>query len=1513
MAELSSDLSLALRIRALVEGQDAIVGLGTSFVELNQRIENLIRGLTAISGSTDGAAQEFEYLAGVSEKYGLKILDLSDNYVKLIASSKGTALEGEAVKKVFDSVSGAMAVLGGDTVTVHRAFNALAQMMSKGQIYSEELKGQLAEAIPGALGIMSRALGITTADLLALMEAGSLSSDVLLPFATQLEQEFGKFATTGKTFTQAVNELKNAWTLLMKRFADGTGAFKALTDGIEFLSKSSGILAGAVGIGLVAAFRKFGLSMVASIASARNYVTMLGVQTTATERNALAEVEAATARELASRRTLAAAIAQENLARANRAAATSSASIVLTEHQLAVATTASTIAKKEATAATLQLELAQKRLIASQGLMARTLGFLAGPGGLILSVVAGFAAMAYVFREQDEATNNLAKSTDEYRESLEKMTAKSVADSIKKAEADKKAKLEEIQNIKEIIATNQKLLEINKGNIASSVDYLKAQVNLEEQTEKLEKAESELLDLEIKIGDSRSSLVVKSSDLLAENAKLSASSVDLKASIESQREEIEALKKIQEDGVPVAKNLQIAYEELKKTQGELSVVSAKLKVNQDSQNVAMSDYVKQQKALAPAIDSTTDIIDDQKISTEELEAKFRLLVQTQLSSINRQNALKNAVVEMKGEQEALTISLQAQVNMLERQANAIGDVTAARAASVAKAEAERESAKQSLGIANLELEALREERREKLLLLEANPKIAKQTNEQISKLDALIAKQNAEVEARRNNVIATRLEAEAAKVAGETISQSIERQSIASIEANAELAKLIQTYADMEAAGEDMDKLRLVMDAITEAEKRVSDQASATEIAANAAFRSLGLNFEEVMTGMDFETRKQIDALKTLALQGELTGTDLRKAMDQAINTVNTRSEIEKLIGALEEMQRAGVISAGEAGIALAALRQKLVELGSSVDPVDRALANLGVGVPDRLNAVAAAAKASFDVISQSQQPIENVRDSFLKWAEASIAAANASGTTVDPMLRQIATSLKLVKAYENLVAGMRRVNPELENMKDRFGELRQIESERVSTLGEIQSAQEAAARSEIEYYRSIGATSVARQKEQELSARQIEFSKSMIAAKYAELKTSLAEQGVKAALLEINKASNPVYKQERALIELTVESINKKIDALKEELKFTELSGNALAVNTSKMEESTDATERSSDATDRHADAARDDAEATEEQSKSYQLMEDSATGAVRELSAMSAGLNALLSQMLNVRDVGELFGASWSGELGKLRLALEQTDYAIQHNLRIIGPYAGQFEKNANAANSARKAYLEQAIEAVGLTENLTKLSDAVLSNTSELESFILRAELSKESMDLLDETNLDNLEKAIESAKDKLVSLQDEARAATDRLTELNAEIAAAKGDTETSDKLKLQLEQQQAIADVEKSLAAAREQQNADLIALYEQQLSKLDELYRIKEKNLEADIEASKRTEIEKNKSESGNADTSTGGSTSGGVSGRTSTTTINNTFLIDPTKLANEEWVKRNVMPTIEKVGRLRA
>lgn len=1503
VADFSNDLNLALRIRALVEGQDAVVDLGSSFVDLNQRIENLIRGLTAISGSTEGAQREFEYLADVAQKYGLKILDLSDNYVKLIASSKGTALEGEAVKKVFESVSSAMSVLGGDTITTHRAFTALAQMMSKGQIYSEELKGQLAEAIPGALGIMSRALDISTKDLLALMEAGALSSDVLLPFADQLSKEFGNLASTGRTFTQAVNDLKNTWTLLMRRFEDSSGAFSVLTSGIELLSKSSGFLAGVVGAGLTVAFGKLTSSIASSALAAKSHVALLGVQATATQIAAKANLEAAVA-------TNATAAAEATAARQSvislsvqRAHAISAEQRISLEAALKVALASRTIAEKQAAAAALQLAAAEKAIIGSTTGFSRVLNFLAGPGGLVLTAIAAFGAMAFAFREQDKGIKNLQKSTEEYAESLKEMTEEETVSSIRQAEIDKKNSEKRIAQLKSLIEYQQRLIESSKEGSEEYNTYTEGQTKI---VAELEKEEAKLIETEIKLGDARSSLAGKGAALIAEQQNLVLSSEELNASMKAQRAEIAELQRQKELGEPVNKRLQEAQTRLSRSGIELASVTAKLQENQKQQTIAMSDYVAQQKAAAPFIVSTSGAIKNQGLTTEQLEAKFRSLVKAQVASIDRQNALKRAAIELKGEQDALSISLKAQTDLLSRQAAVLGDVAAARAANIAKAEAERQSAQQSLIIARLELQAMEEERREKAIQLETNPKLAKQTGEQIAKLDALIVKQRSEVQARKDNVVATREEVEAAKVAGETISASQKRQASEAIALQEQLGRLRDQYADMVASGEQMRVIETVMEAIRLKEKEIADQADDTAIATSAAFKSLGLNAEEVLTGMDFETRKAIDALASLSIRGQLTGDELRKAMDKAISLADSEAEIKALIDALYAMQSAGVITSADLGVSMAALKQKLSDLQTGVDPVARALEKLGVGVPEKLAAVAEAAKLNFLVIQQSQQPIENVRDAFLKYADAALASANASGSVIDPMLRQRAISLGLLTAYENLVAGLRRVSPELKNMKDRFGELSQIESERVSAIESIASSQETAMRAEIDYYKAIGATSVARQKEQELAAKQIEFSRSLIAAKYSELKVQLAEQGLKAALLEQEKASHPLYEQERQLIELTVEAINKKIDALREELKLTDQSGKNLAANSSITEKATRVTEQ-------HTDAAQKDAESTKEQAKSYTLMEDSATGAVRSLSQMSAGMNELLSSMLHVRDVGKLFGSNWSGELGKLRLELQQTDEAIRHNLQIIGPYAGQFEKNANAANAARRSFLEQAIAAVGLTEDLTKLSGSVSSNTSELESLVLQAETAKSGMNLLDAARLDNLQKSIDAAKKKLTELQDETKSATDRITELNAEIAAAKGDTATSDKLKLQLDQQKEIATVEKNLAAARDAQNADLVRLYEDQLTKLNELYQIKEKNLEADIKAQKLAEQQKNAKDTTRDDKPTSQTVTSGTAPASGPTTINNTFLIDPTKLANEEWVKKNVMPTIEKVGRLRA
>lgn len=1597
MAELSSDLSLALRIRALVEGQDAIVGLGTSFVELNQRIENLIRGLTAISGSTDGAAQEFEYLAGVSEKYGLKILDLSDNYVKLIASSKGTALEGEAVKKVFDSVSGAMAVLGGDTTTVHRAFNALAQMMSKGQIYSEELKGQLAEAIPGALGIMSRALGITTADLLALMEAGSLSSDVLLPFATQLEQEFGKFATTGKTFTQAVNDLKNAWTLLMKRFADGTGAFKALTDGIEFLSKSSGILAGAIGVGLAVAFSKLTASIASTITSVKNFIPLLGVQANATQRAAAANLEAAVAANASAQAEAAAARQSVVSLSVQRAGTLTAEARIRVEAALRVALASRTIAERQAAAAAIQLANAEKAIIASTTGFSRVLNFLAGPAGLILTAIASFGAMAYAFREQDDVTKNLTKSTEDYAKSLENMTERAIVASIKKLEVDRKATEKAIENAKNEVKIRQEAANANIAWKASSEVVEKSQEKLRDAVIKLDEEEQKLVDTDIKLRDSRSALTAKSSSLIVENEKLKSSYSDLKVSLKEQENAIASLYKEKQKGKNVDDEIQKSQKKISDLHKEEFIITRKLRENQEQQNIAMSDYVASQKKLAPAISATSGVIAEQKLTTEELEAKFKLLVQTQLASVNRQNALKNAIVELKGEQEALSISLQAQVNLLERQANAIGDVTAARAANIAKAEAERESAKQSLGIANLELETLREERREKLLLLESNPKIAKQTQEQIAKLDALISKQQAEVEARRNNVIATREEAEAANVAGETISQSISRQRDEAAKTSAELAKLRQTYADMVAAGEDMDKLRLVMDAIAAAEKRVADQANDTVIATNAAFKSLGLSFEEVMTGMDFETRKQIDALRTLGLQGKLTGDDLRKAMDQAISTVNSRDEINELKVTLKELAYAGKISTDEYKQAITSLNVKLADLAAAVDPASKALEKLGLGVPERLNALSKEMKANAEIVRDRTKSVVLGQDAFLKAAEVELNAAKASDRLANSQFKSGAAALGLSNAYDELARNLARANPEFDAIAakmDRIAEVSRLRQDAVR--GEVEV--------DLEHIETLTDKSAILGEGLELSRELVEQSKAAIELARQEAESdrdALESLENKVAALERERAErgklSPIQERELELLKLEIPLKRQSADISRERAKQAEQEAFSQGKVIEQIERVIAASERETDA---NVDVLRAKLESIETEKGLAVVKGDAATASEKQAQADRVSLEierqliegkenaseAARRYLQDLTDLAEQDGIvneverqgieiarqkveiteeeeialrkSIEAQREKAKADLEQAEAAAKieerakqiaaqgeivsgaingwiERLKALSPAAVEaFEKMrgftrstveqsssadrldeamaalgdtmrslgdtgfaeflnrmAFSAQRVEVAFLDQAQSAEQLAESLNAMAD---SGSGNMETMIRSAESAMATFDLLDKTRLDSLQSAIDRARGAMDSLRESSEAA---LEAAQRALAQQQGDQRAI----LELDRKRKIAELDQQIEAARAANDQESLSRLQQALELEERTYDLKKKALDEERSRLKETA---GQTGSGDAPKPSGGATN---------TTINNTFLIDPTKLANEEWVKRNVMPTIEKVGRLRA
>lgn len=90
----------------------------------------------------------------------------------LSGSLKGTALEGQATRDIFDAVGIAATVMNLSAEQSEGAFLALSQMASKGKVQAEELRGQLGERIPGALNIAARAMGVTQAQLNDMLDKG---------------------------------------------------------------------------------------------------------------------------------------------------------------------------------------------------------------------------------------------------------------------------------------------------------------------------------------------------------------------------------------------------------------------------------------------------------------------------------------------------------------------------------------------------------------------------------------------------------------------------------------------------------------------------------------------------------------------------------------------------------------------------------------------------------------------------------------------------------------------------------------------------------------------------------------------------------------------------------------------------------------------------------------------------------------------------------------------------------------------------------------------------------------------------------------------------------------------------------------------------------------------------------------------------------------------------------------------------------------------------------------------
>lgn len=191
---------------------------------------NADRLRTSLNFATGNSAKEMAYLDEMSNRLGLAFDATASAYASFAAATKGTALQGQGTRTVFEATAQAAAVMGLSADQASGALLAMQQMMAKGVVSAEEFRGQLGERLPIAMQAATKALGVTSAEFSKMLESGQIiAADFLPKFATAMQQLLGdSAAAAAQRLDASVNQMDNAWQRLKRTVGDsGVSSFMA--------------------------------------------------------------------------------------------------------------------------------------------------------------------------------------------------------------------------------------------------------------------------------------------------------------------------------------------------------------------------------------------------------------------------------------------------------------------------------------------------------------------------------------------------------------------------------------------------------------------------------------------------------------------------------------------------------------------------------------------------------------------------------------------------------------------------------------------------------------------------------------------------------------------------------------------------------------------------------------------------------------------------------------------------------------------------------------------------------------------------------------------------------------------------------------------------------------------------------------------------------------------------------------------------------------------------------------
>jgi tape measure domain-containing protein len=220
----------------------AITALPGNIVNATANLQSFRNQLEAVTGGGKIMTSSLKLIEDTVSKFNMPIDSARQGFVRLYASMAPAGISGETIENIFTGLAATSTTLGMSSDQVDRMTYALSQMASKGQITSEELKGQLGDVFPQAVSLFAEAAGFLNdtmddqakakgiSSFLKALEDGALRgeamSKVLANVGVLLNQDFGPTGEkAAASFRGQITALSNALTGFYESFAPVASQF----------------------------------------------------------------------------------------------------------------------------------------------------------------------------------------------------------------------------------------------------------------------------------------------------------------------------------------------------------------------------------------------------------------------------------------------------------------------------------------------------------------------------------------------------------------------------------------------------------------------------------------------------------------------------------------------------------------------------------------------------------------------------------------------------------------------------------------------------------------------------------------------------------------------------------------------------------------------------------------------------------------------------------------------------------------------------------------------------------------------------------------------------------------------------------------------------------------------------------------------------------------------------------------------------------------------------------------